>query len=66
MAARKIPADIEELHRAFSDPAVSREACAEMFGITKCRLFQIAHAQGWLPAEQRKRRGPIKFQEPPP
>lgn len=60
MAARKIPAD-EVLHAAFTDPAVSRETCAAMFGITKCRLFQIAHSRGWFPAEKRPRRGPIRY-----
>ena len=49
------------LHEAFRDPAVSREMCAERFNIGRIRLYQIAHAQGWLPAEKRPSRGPIKY-----
>ena len=54
-------AALAELHAVFADPTVSRDACAERFKIGRIRLYQIAHAQGWLPAERRPSRGPVRY-----
>lgn len=49
------------LYRSFMDLSLSREACAEMFGIGKKRLLQIGKKHGWLDNGRRPSRGPIRY-----